>query len=148
MGDTNYYSYLYGQSEVVAFDELAEAVDLTSPSSIQKAFEAYLTDNNPPMDIREALLEEKFYSSDGEGRNGDEVLIRYDMSVPGMEEGADTALLKQYFDDFLERIGAENDASNSAIVEIDEISNERGGMDINIYIAIGGEQIKQRKEEK
>ena len=148
MGDMNYYSYLYGQSESVAFDEMAEAVDLTSPTSIQKAFEAYLTDNNPPMDIREALLEEKFYSSDGEGRNGDEVLIRYDMSVPGMEEGSDIASLKQYFEDFLDRIGAENDAGNSTTVEIDETSNERGGMDLNIYIAIGGEQIKNKKEER
>lgn len=146
MGETNFYSYLYAQSSVVAFDELADVVDLSNPSSVQTAFEAYLRDNNPPLDIKEELVEEKFYASPDEGRNGDETHIRYDMTVPGMTEDISKEELKEYFEDFLERIGAENDSENGYGVEIDTVDNERSGVDLNIYIYIRGKQVKTEKD--
>ena len=53
MGETNFYSYMFAQSGTVAFDELAEVVDLSNPESIQRAFESYLSDYNPPSDIKD-----------------------------------------------------------------------------------------------
>ena len=104
MGETNFYSYMFAQSGTVAFDELAEVVDLSNPESIQRAFESYLSDYNPPSDIKDDLLEEKFYLSTGEGDKGDENHIRYDMAIPGMQEEIDKEELKAYFEDFLDKI--------------------------------------------
>lgn len=146
MGETNFYSYLYSQPATVAFDELAEVVELNNPQSVQRAFEAYLNDNNPPLDIKEELLEERFYASPDEGRSGDETHIRYDMTVPGMTEEISKEELQTYFEDFLERIGAEEDAENGYGVEIDTVDNERSGVDLNIYIYIRGKQTKSRKD--
>ena len=146
MGETNFYSYLYSQPTTVAFDEIAEVVELSNPQSVQRAFEAYLADNNPPLDIKEELLEEKFFSSPDEGRNGNETHIRYDMTIPGLTEEVNKDELQTYFEEFLERIGAENDSENGYGVEIDTVDNERSGVDLNIYMYIRGKQVKPHKE--
>lgn len=145
MAETNFYSYMYAQASAVAFDELAEVVELSSPESIQRAFESYMEEYAPPLDIKEALLEEKFYMSPGEGPDGSEKYIRYDMSVPGVLESVDAEGLKAYLEDFLEKIGAINDSRNSCIVDVDLTNNERGGTDIDIFIALGGKQIRSNK---
>ena len=146
MGETNFYSYMYAQSGVVAFDELAEVVELSNPESIQRAFVSYLNDYALPLNIKEDLLEEKFYLSPDEGRMGDEKYIRYDMSIPGLEEDIDAQALHDYFEDFLEKIGAENSSSNGYGVEIDTKEDERGGIDLDIYVYIKGKQIEEHKE--
>ena len=143
MEETNFYAYMYAHAATFAFDELAEVVDLTEPQSIQRAFEAYLTDTKPPLDIKEALLDERFYISPEEGKYGDETFIRYDMLVPGIEEKIDIEEFKKYFEDFLDRIGAENSGDNGYEVDISTSDNERGGVDLDIYIAIKGKQIKK-----
>ena len=146
MGESNFYSYLFAQSGVVAFDELAEVVELSNPDSIQRAFVSYLDDYAPPIDIKDALMEERFYLSPDEGKNGDEKQIRYDMSIPGMDGDIDIDELKSYFEDFLEKIGAENNSESGYGVEIDTTDNERGGVDLNIYIYLRGKQIVEHKE--
>lgn len=147
MAETNFYSYMYAQASSVAFDELTEMIDLSSPASVQRAFAAYLDDYAPPVDIKESLLEEKFYSSKGEGKGGDETFIRYDMSIPGVEGTIDAETLKNYLEDFLDKIGAENDSANVAQADVELQNNERGGTDIDIYIAIGGKQLTDGKKE-
>lgn len=144
MVETNFYTYMFSQAGSVVFDELVESVDLSNPESIQKAFEAYLSDYSPPYEIKEALLEEKFYASNGNGKNSDKTLIRYDIAVPGITEKVDAESLKTYFEDFLEQIGAVNNSENMFEVDVNLTDNERGGIDINIYIAIGGRQTKGR----
>lgn len=146
MGETNFYSFLYAQSGVVAFDELAEVVELWNPESIQRAFVSYLNDYKPPLDIKEDLLEEKFYRSPDEGKMGDETFIRYDMAIPGMQEEISAEELQTYFEDFLEKIGAENNSANGYGVEVDTRDNERGGTDLDIYIYIKGKQIVEPKK--
>lgn len=146
MGETNFYSYLYAQSGVVAFDELAEVVELWNPDSIQRAFVSYLNDYEPPLDIKEDLLEEKFYRSPDEGSGGDETFIRYDMSIPGMNEDISAEEIQTYFEDFLERIGAENNSANGYGVEVDTRDNERGGTDLDIYIYLKGNQIAEPRK--
>ena len=146
MGESNFYSYMFAQSGVVAFDELAEVVELSNPDSIQRAFVSYLEDYTPPIDIKDALLEEKFYLSPDEGKYGDENHIRYDMSIPGMDGDIDIEELKSYFEDFLDRIGAENNSESGYGVEVDTTDNERGGVDLNIYIYLRGKQIAEHKE--
>ena len=143
MEETNFYSYMYAQSGTVAFDELSEHVDLANPDSIQRAFVSYLNDYIPPLDIKNELIEETFYRSPNEGTNGDETYIRYDMSIPGIEEDIDKDVLQNYFEDFLEKIGAENNSEDGCGVEIDTIDNERGGVDLDIYIYLKGKQIKE-----
>ena len=145
MEETNFYSYMFAQSGVVAFDELAEVVDLSNPESIQTAFVSYLDDYAPPLDIKEELLEEKFYRSPNEGKNGDEDLVRYDMEIPGIREKVDGDELKTYLEDFLEKIGAENTSGNGYGVEVDVREDERGGMDLDIYVYIKGRQIAEHK---
>lgn len=147
MGETNFYSYMFAQSGTVAFDELAEVVDLSDPESIQRAFESYLSDYNPPSDIKDDLTEEKFYRSTGEGKMGDESHIRYDMTIPGMQEEIDKEELKAYFEDFLDKIGAENNSANGYGVEIDTREDERGGIDLDIYVFIKGKQIAGKKNQ-
>lgn len=144
MGDTNFYSFLYSQT--VAFDELADWVDLSSPESIQKAFETYLKDYPPPIDIKEALLEESFYRSPNEAPSGEEDHIRYDMMIPGVKGDVDIEELKSYFDEFLTRIGVEETNEDGYGIELDLTGNERGGTDINIYIYIKGKQITPSKK--
>lgn len=144
MAETNFYSYLYAQATSVAFDELAEVVELANPESVQRAFEAYLDDYAPPLDIKEALLEEKFYMSPGEGPDGGDKYLRYDMSIPGVAEPIDRESLQTYFEDFIEKIGAENNSESASNVEVDLLDNERGGVDIDIYIALSGKQIRQK----
>ena len=143
MEETNFYSYMFAQSGVVAFDELAEVVDLSNPDSIQMAFVSYLDDYAPPLDIKEELLEERFYRSPDEGSNGDETHIRYDMSIPGLEEEIDKDVIQNYFEEFLDKIGAENNSENGYGVDIDTTDNERGGVDLNIYIYLKGRQTKE-----
>ena len=143
MEETNFYAYMYAQATTFAFDELAEVVDLTEPESIQRAFVSYLSDYKPPLDVKDALLDEKFYVSEGEGKLGDETFIRYDMLIPGIEEKIDTDAFKSYFEEFLEKIGAERVGNNGYEVDISTSDNERGGVDLDIYIAIFGKQIKK-----
>ena len=147
MGETNFYSYMFAQSGTVAFDELAEVVDLSNPESIQRAFESYLSDYNPPSDIKDDLLEEKFYLSTGEGAKGDENHIRYDMAIPGMQEEIDKEELKAYVEDFLDKIGAENNSANRYGVDVDTREDERGGIDLDIYVFIKGKQIERKKNQ-
>lgn len=147
MGETNFYSYMFAQSGTVAFDELAEVVDLSNPESIQRAFESYLSDYTPPSDMKDDLLEEKFYLSTGEGDKGDENHIRYDMAIPGMKEEIDKEELKAYFEDFLDKIGAENNSANRYGVDIDTREDERGGFDLDIYVFIKGKQIEGKKNQ-
>ena len=144
MIDTNFYSYMYSQASTVAFDELAEVVDLSKPETVQMAFELYLEDNIPPYDLKEALLEEKFYESDGEGTDGNDTYLRYDMEIPGVEDKVDTDVIKAYLEDFVERIGGKNDADSKSEVEVELLDNERGGVDIDIYIALSGKQVKRK----
>ena len=142
---TNFYSYLYGQSGVVTFDELADVVELSDPTSIQRAFESYLDDYAPPMDIKEELKEEKFYRSPEEGKNGDETYIRYDVSIPGMEGEVDKDAIGLYFEDFLDKIGAEKKGDNNYEVEVEVTGNERGGVDVQIYVAVMGKQTEAKE---
>ena len=145
MAETNFYSYMFAQGNNVAFDELAEVVDLSSPESIQRAFVSYLNDYEPPAEIKEDLLEEKFYLSPEEGRSGEETYIRYDMAMPGIQDDIDSDELKAYLEDFLEKIGAENTSDNGFGVEVDKKEDERGGFDIDIYVFIRGKQIEAKK---
>lgn len=145
MAESNFYSYLYSQAGTVAFDELSEVVELSNPESVQRAFESYLEDYSPPYDIKEALLEENFYMSPGEGPDGGDTYLRYDMAIPGVAEPIDAESLKSYFEDFVEKIGGVNNSENSSIVEVELLDNERGGIDIDIYIALSGKQIRRPK---
>ncbi|MBO6031846.1 MAG: hypothetical protein J6Q22_10435 [Prevotella sp.] len=145
MQETNFYSYLYAQSGVVAFDELVEVVELWNPDSIQRAFSSYIEDYPPPFGIKDELMEEKFYRSPDEGRNGDETYIRYDMSIPGLEGEVNADELQSYLEDFLDKIGAENNSENGYGVEVDVANNERGGADVDIYLYLKGKQIVEHK---
>ena len=147
MTETNFYSYMFAQADNVAFDELAEVVDLSSPESIQRAFASYLEEFAPPAGIKDDLLEEKFYESPNEGKAGDETYIRYDMAIPGMKEDVDSDELKTYFEDFLEKIGAENNSENGYGAEIEKREDERGGIDIDIYLYIRGKQIAKKSKD-
>lgn len=146
MAETNFYSYMYAQASAVAFDELAEVVELSNPESVQRAFESYLEDYSPPLDIKEALLEEKFYMSPGEGPDGGDKYLRYDMSIPGVVEQVDKEGLQSYFEDFVEKIGAVSNSESTSDVEVELLDNERGGVDIDIYIALSGEQIRKKNK--
>ena len=144
MQDLDFYSYMYG-SAVPVCDELAGEVDFSNEESINKAFVSYLNDNPPPYNMKDCLLEEKFYFSDGEGKNGDETILRYDMDIPGMDEDADGEEIKKWFEEFLDRAGAQDGSKeNSTAVEIEMKDNERGGQDCYIYVAVKGEQIKKK----
>ena len=144
MEETNFYAYMFSNSGVIAFDELAEVIELSNPDSIQMAFVSYLDDYPPPLDIKEELAEERFYRSPEEGDNGNETHIRYDMSIPGLEGEIDKESLQNYFEEFLDKIGAERNADNGYGVEIDTTDNERGGVDLNIYIYLKGKQTKDK----
>lgn len=143
MAESNFYSYMYSRAATVAFDELAEVVKLYDPESVQRAFESYLEDYTPPFDIKDALLEEKFYMSPEEGPNGSDTFLRYDMAIPGVAEPVDVESIKAYLEDFVDKIGGINDTENMSEVDVELLDNERGGVDINIYIALGGKQIKK-----
>ena len=144
----NFYSYMYGGNKrVPTFDDIAELVDLANIDSINKAFVSYLEERQPPAQIKGNLLEDGFYESTGEGEEGNAILFRYEMEIPGMEEDTDSGAIKGYFEEFLERIGAENGSDgNIAISEVELRDNERGGLDCDIYVEIGGPQIKRQKE--
>lgn len=144
MADTNFFSYMFSRAGSVAFDELSEAVDLSNPESIQAAFVSYLEDYPPPADIKGDLLEEKFYKSPEEGDGGDETYIRYDMAIPGMKEDVDPGEVSVYLENFLEKIGAENGAGNGCGVEVTSGGDERGGIDLDIYVFIKGKQISEK----
>lgn len=147
MAESNFYSYLYSQASSFAFDEIADVVELSNPESVQRAFASYLDDYSPPLDIKESLLEEKFYMSPGEGPDGGDTYLRYDMSIPGIEEPIDIEGLKTYFEDFIEKIGGVNNSESASIVEVDVNDNERGGVNLDIYIALSGKQIREKKSE-
>lgn len=123
----------------MAFDELADVVELSSPASVQRAFASYLDDYAPPNNLREPLLEEKFYLA---SENDEKKSLCYTVSIPGMDEKVDVESIRNYFEEFLDKIGAENNSENSSMVEVDANEDERGGTNIDIYIAIGGKQIK------
>ena len=146
MAETNFYSYMFAQAATFAFDELAEIVDLTDPQSIQRAFNAYLMDYKPPLDIQESLLDEQFRISPEDGSAREEHSIRYDILVPGIEENVDEDIIKEYFEEFLEKIGARNTPENKYEVDVSTSDNERGGVNLSIYIAIKGEQIQKLKK--
>lgn len=146
MGEGNFYSYMYAQADLVAFDEFSEVVELSNPESVQRAFKLYLEDYAPPLDIKEALLDEKFYLSKDEGEDGGDTYLRYDMSIPGVTEKVDKESLQNYFEDFVDKIGGQHNSESNSVVEVDLVDNERGGVDIDIYIALSGKQIKERKD--
>lgn len=145
MKESNFYAYMYSSAmQRVTLDEGAENIDLTDAQSIQKGFVSYLNENPPPYNLKEAIEEEKFYRSEGEGKNGDKVYIRYDMSIPGVAEEVEEQILKEYFEEFLEAIGIEENKENKRVVEVDTHDNERGGIDIEIYIALSGPQVENK----
>ena len=141
MGETNFYSYMHAAARVVAFDELAEAVDLSSPDSVQRAFEAYIEDSPPPYDIKDALLDERFYLSEKE--NGEQAIL-FNGTIPGVTSGIDRDNLQRYFEEFLDKIGVDN--GGPTIVEVDISDDERGGALVDVYIALVGRK-QQTKEE-
>lgn len=146
MEETNFYSYMFAQAaESVAFDELVEVVDLSSPESIQRAFGAYLSDYKPPVSIKDELLEEKFRKH---SKEGEQTSIRYELSIPGIEETIDGEELSAYLEDFLEKIGAENNSESGCRVDVSLSSDERGGEDIDIYIELTGKQIRTGKNKE
>lgn len=150
MADIDFYSYMYG-TVCPTFDELAESVDLSDADSVNKAFAAYVIENAPPFGLKESLMEEKFYMSEDDGDKGDETILRYDMEIPGIDEDAEAADIKRWFEEFLDRIRAEDGAGgNRAVVEVDVRDNERGGTDCDIYVAVHGEQVvpKETKEKE
>ena len=140
MAETNFYSYMFAQAaESVAFDELVEVVDLSSPESIQRAFGAYLSDYKPPVAIKDELLEEKFRKH---SKEGEKASIRYEISIPGIDERVDEDELTSYIEDFLDKIGAENNSESGYKVDVSLSSDERGGDDIDIFIELSGKQIR------
>ena len=141
MEETNFYSYMNAAAKAIAFDEIAEAVDLNSEESIQKAFESYIEDNPPPYDIKEALLDERFYLSSSE--NGTES-IQFSGTIPGVTASIDRENLQTYFEDFLEKIGAES--NKTTIVEVDVSDDERGGALVEVYIALVGQKEKPQEQ--
>ena len=146
MAETNFYSYMFAQAaEAVAFDELAEIADLSSPESIQRAFISYLSDYTPPVDIKDALLEEKFKKSNAEDSPS---AIVYEASIPGVEGMGRKEELQAYFEDFLDRIGAERNSESGYEVDVSLSNDERGGEDLDIYIALSGKQIRTGKKEE
>jgi len=144
MEDSNFYAYLYGGGTAVpTFDEAADAVKLSDEESVNRAFVAYLEENSPGAEIKDSLLEEKFYLSGDDGEKGDKTLLRYDMEIPGVEGDFSTTDLQRFFEDFLDSIGAKDgDGGNKYVVEVDARDNERGGTDIEIYVAVEGKQVE------
>ena len=147
MAETNFYSYMFAQaSESVAFDELEEVVDLSSPENIQMAFLSYVSDYSPPIDIKEELVEETFKKVDNEDEPPS---IRYEISIPGIEGEIDSDEFRAYLEVFLDRIGAENNSESGYKVDVSISNDERGGQDIEIYMELTGKQIRtgSNKEE-
>ena len=142
MSGENFFSYLYGTATAIAFDDVADTVDLSNADSINKAFELYVNENSPPYDLKEAMLDVKFYDSTDDGRNGAERFIRYDLNVPGLDDDFNSDDVKSYLEDFLERIGAENSADSSLVVDVETRPDDRGGVDVDVYVSIGGAQIR------
>ena len=145
MAETNFYSYMFAQAtETVAFDELSEVVDLSSPESINTAFISYISDYTPPIEIKEELLNERFRKS-----NNEELpfSIEYEVSIPGIEGKIDQEAIRTYFEDFLDRIGSEKNSESGYEVDVSISSDERGGLDLNIYISLNGKQIRKGNKE-
>ena len=146
MAETNFYSYMFAQAaEVVAFDELVEVVDLSSPESIQRAFAAYLSDNKPPIDFKDALLEESFRKTESDNAGHS---IVYEVSIPGIEDTIDKDEVRTYLESFLDRIGAENNSESGYKVEVSISSDERGGEDLEIFMELTGKQTRTGKKEE
>lgn len=145
MEESNFYAYLFGEGNAVpTFDEAADSVKLSDEGSVNRAFAAYLEENSPGSEIKESLLEEKFYLSGDDGEKGDKTLLRYDMEIPGVEGDFSTSDLKRFFEDFLDSIGAKDgEGGNKYVVEVEARDNERGGIDIEIYVAVEGKQIEE-----
>jgi hypothetical protein len=146
MAETNFYSYMFAQAaEAAAFDALVEVVDLSSPESIQRAFAAYLSDNMPPINFNDALLEESFRKteSDNSGHS-----IVYEVSIPGIEDAIDKDEVSTYFENFLDRIGAENNSESGYKVEVSISPDERGGEDLEIFMELTGKQTRTGKKEE
>lgn len=142
MAETNFYSYFFARAtEMVAFDELADVVELSSPESIQRVFVSYLTDYPPPIDgIKEALTEEKFHEVKGEGAVRS---IQYEVSIPGVDGKINTEDLQNYFEMFLDKIGAENNSESGYEVGVKLKDDERGGEDMSIFMELSGKQIRE-----
>ena len=136
MASTNFYSYLYSinADAAVALDEVADKINVTDPKEVQAAFEIYLKEEPLPIDIREELMEEKFYESPNEGKNGDETYIRYEMVIPGYKGNLEVEELKEYFERFFETIKNENETTLNYEVDVYTTDDERGYIDININL--------------
>ena len=146
MAETNFYSYMFAQAaEAVAFDDLSEVVDLSSPESIQRAFAAYLSDNKPPLDISDSLLEERFRKAETEDAPKS---IVYELSIPGIDAEIEKDVLQAYLEDFLDKIGAERNSESWYLVDVSVTPDERGGEDLEIYISLTGKQIRKGKQEE
>ena len=124
---------------------LAEVADLTSPESIQRAFISYLSDYSLSIDIKNELLEEKFRKNESAENSS---AIVYEVSIPGVEGKVRAEELQTYFEDFLERIGAERNSESGYAVEVSLSNDERGGEDLEIYLALTGKQIRTGKQEE
>lgn len=146
MAEGNFYSYLYGRVATVAFDELADVVDLTSIESVNRAFEAYLKETPPPFELKDAFLEEKFFAARDKEQGSDVVAMRYELAVPGVEDDFSLEELKAYLEEFFDRIGAETSAENGAIVEVETSPDDRGGIDVDVYMEINGKQIMPKEK--
>lgn len=143
MEETNFYAYMYAQAATFAFDELAEVVDLTDPQSIQRAFISYLSDFPPPIDgIRDELIEEHFRDNRTDIDKAKAKTIEYEISIPGLDEKIDTEELKAYFEEFLEKIGAELNSESGYTVKVSVSDDERGGTDLNIFLQLKGKQVR------
>jgi len=115
----------------LGFDDVADDVNLNDDKSVQEAFDLYRKENIPPCDIEDILDEEKFFLSKNDGNNGNETVVRLDFIVPAIEDDEEVEKVRQYLEDFLDRIGVE-EPYNEVTCELTD--DGRGGSDCEISI--------------
>lgn len=124
---SNFIDYLAGQnaSREKCFEELSELVDFNNIDSVQKCFNAYLKENNPPGDILDVLQEEPLIITEENDRK--KISVSY--CFPGIEVDEEAFNIKQYLEGFLEDIGVDmgkevveysfSDGANGAVCYVD-----------------------------
>lgn len=112
----------------ICFDDIADDVDLNEAKSIQEAFDLYRKENTPPCDIDDILGEEKFHGGDW---NGNAHVILLDFIVPAVEKDEEADKIRQYLEDFLERIGIDEPYEE---VNCRLTDDGRGGSDCEVSI--------------
>jgi len=115
----------------LGFDDVADDVNLNDDKSVQAAFDLFRKENIPPCDIEDILDEEKFFLSKNDGNNGDETVVRLDFIVPAIEDDEEVEKVRQYLEDFLERIGIE-EPYNEVTCELTD--DGRGGSDCEVSV--------------